>query len=178
MCRKPSFHFKVARIDTNANKQISAKKVRVIDPDGENIGVKPTSEALELAREHELDLVEVAPKADPPVAKILDFGKYKYEKQKAQDNSQAKQVKTKTVQVKIGTSEHDLQMKADRASGWLEDGNRVKVELYLRGRAKGLGRDFHKERIERFLKFITADYNVAQKLQEGPKGLNMMLQPQ
>lgn len=164
-------------IDTNANTDITADEVRVIDPDGENIGVKPTDEALELAREHDLDLVEVAPNANPPVAKILDFGKYKYEKQKARDKSKSNQVETKTVQVKIGTSEHDLQTKADRASGWLKDGHRVKLELYLRGRAKSKSREFHRERMDRFLKFLTADYEIAQEPQEDPKGLSMMLQP-
>lgn len=165
-------------IDTKANTQINADKVRVIDPDGDNLGVKPLDEALDLAREHELDLVEVAPDADPPVAKIIDFGKYKYEKQKAQDKSKSNQVETKTVQVKIGTSEHDLQTKAERASEWLENGHRVKLELYLRGRAKSKSREFHRERMDRFLKFLTADYKITQEPQKDPKGLSMMLQPE
>lgn len=164
-------------IDTNANTQITADKVRVINPDGENIGVKPFDEALQMARDNELDLVEVAPNAEPPVTKIMDFGKYKYEKQKSRQGSKSDQVETKTVQVKINTGEHDLQTKADQASGWLEDGHRVRLELYLRGRAKGKSREFHRERMDRFLKFITADYKITQEPEKGPKGLNMMLQP-
>lgn len=167
----------MANINTRANEEIKANKVRVIDPDGENIGVKPTEEARELAREHDLDLVEVAPEADPPVAKIIDFGKYKYEQQKKQKASKSKQTETKTVQVKIGTSEHDLELKANQASDWLEEGHRVKLELYLRGRAKSLGRDFHRERLDRFLKFLSTDYKVTQEPRKGPKGLNMMLEP-
>ncbi len=167
----------MANINTRANEEIKTKKVRVIDPDGENIGVKPTEEARELAREHDLDLVEVAPKASPPVAKIIDFGKYKYEQQKKQKASKSKQVETKTVQVKIGTSEHDLELKANRASDWLDEGHRVKLELYLRGRAKSLGRDFHRERLDRFLKFLSTDYKITQEPEKGPKGLNMMLEP-
>lgn len=167
----------MAQIDTRANQKIKAKKLRIIDPDGENIGVKSRDEALKLARKHELDLVEVAPNAKPPVAKIMDFGKYKYEQQKAKQQSKSKRVQTKTVQVKIGTEKHDLQMKAEQASGWLEEGHRVKLELYLRGRARGLGREFHRERLDRFLKFVSADYEIAQEPQKGPKGLNMILQP-
>lgn len=168
----------MAKNNTRTNTDITADKVRLIDPDGENVGVKPLEEALEMAREHELDLVEIAPQSDPPVAKVMDFGKYKYEQQKKQDNSKSKQVETKTVQVKIGTSEHDLEVKANRASKWLKDGNRVKLELYLRGRAKGLGRDFHRERLDRFLKFVSADYKITQEPRKGPKGLNMMLEPE
>lgn len=167
----------MARNNTRTNTDIKAKEVRVIEPDGENLGVKPLEKALELAREHDLDLVEIAPNANPPVAKVMDYGKYKYEQQKKQDHSKANQVETKTVQVKIGTSENDLEMKANRASGWLEDGNRVKLELYLRGRAKGLGRDFHRERLDRFLKFVSAEYEITQEPRKGPKGLNMMLEP-
>ena len=167
----------MANIDTNANTEITADEVRVIDPEGENIGVKPLTDALEMARDHDLDLVEVAPNAEPPVAKIMDFGKYKYEKQKSQQGSKSNQVETKTVQVKINTGEHDLQTKAEQASGWLEDGNRVRLELYLRGRAKGKSREFHRERMDRFLKFVTADYKITQEPEKGPKGLNMMLEP-
>jgi translation initiation factor IF-3 len=167
----------VANIDTNANTEITADEVRVIDPEGKNIGVKPLDKALKMARDHDLDLVEVAPNADPPVAKIMDFGKYKYEKQKSRQGSKSNQVETKTVQVKINTGEHDLQTKAEQASGWLEDGNRVRLELYLRGRAKGKSREFHRERMDRFLKFVTADYNITQEPEKGPKGLNMMLEP-
>jgi translation initiation factor IF-3 len=167
----------VANIDTKANTQITADKVRVIDPDGDNVGVKTLEKALEMAREHDLDLVEVAPNADPPVAKIIDFGKYKYKQQKKQQQSKSKQVETKTVQVKINTSEHDLQVKADRTSEWLEEGHRVKLELYLRGRARGKSRKFKRERMDRFLKFVTADYEITQEPEKGPKGLNMMLQP-
>lgn len=167
----------MARNNTRTNANIKAKELRIIDADSENVGVKPLEEALEMAREADLDLVEIAPQSNPPVAKIMDFGKYKYQQQKAQDNSKSKQVETKTVQVKIGTSENDLEMKANRASKWLKDGNRVKLELYLRGRAKGLGRHFHQERLDRFLKFVSADYKVTQEARKGPKGLNMMLEP-
>lgn len=163
---------------TRANQQIRANKVRVIDPDGENLGVMKFDDALEKARDHQLDLVEISPQANPSVCRIMDFGKYKYEQQKKRQRQKANstQTETKVVQVKIGTGEHDLELKAKRASGWLEEGHRVKVELYLRGRAKGLGRDFHEERLERFLKYFTADYEVAQDIKKGPKGLYMVLE--
>ena len=167
----------MAKYNTRINERITAKELQVIDSDGENVGVKPTQEALEMARENDLDLVEIAPQSNPPVVRIMDYGKYKYEQQKKKDNSKAKQVETKTVQVKIGTSEHDLEVKAKRASKWLADGDRVKLELYLRGRARGLGRDFHRERLDRFLKFVSVEYKVTQEPRKGPKGLNMMLEP-
>ena len=162
---------------TRANEQIRARKVRVIDPEGENLGVMKKDDALAKAKEHELDLVEVSPKARPPVARITDFGKYKYDQQKKAKKQKAKsnRTETKVVQVKIGTGEHDLELKAKRASGWLEEGHRVKLELYLRGRAKGLGRDFHKERLDRFLKYLTTDYEVSRGIRKGPKGLYMIL---
>lgn len=167
----------MAKNNTRTNADIKATELRIIDADGENVGVKSREEALEMARDAELDLVEIAPQSNPPVAKIMDFGKYKYQQQKKQDNSKSKQVETKTVQVKIGTSENDLEMKANRASKWLKDGNRVKLELYLRGRAKGLGRAFHQERLDRFLKFVSAEYKITQEARKGPKGLNMILEP-
>lgn len=136
----------------------------------------PRDEAIETAQEEGLDLIEIASQADPPVAKIMDYGKYKYEQQKKRKKQKTKSTETKVVQVKIGTSEHDLELKAKRASKWLKQGHRVKLELYLRGRAKGLGRDFHKERMDRFLKFLTEEYKITEGPKKGPKGLYMILQ--
>lgn len=161
---------------TRVNQQIRADEVRVIDNDGNNLGVLPRDEALEKARDAELDLIEISPKARPPVTKLMDYGKYQYEQQKKRKEQKTKSTETKVVQVKIGTGEHDLELKAKRASKWLKQGHRVKLELYLRGRAKSLGRDFHKERMERFLKFLTEDYDVKEGPKKGPKGLYMILQ--
>lgn len=163
---------------TRINGLIKAPEVRLIGKDGENLGVLPIKEALKKADEVELDLIEISPNANPPVAKIMDYGKYQYEEQKKAREVKAKShsTETKVVQVKIGTGEHDLALKARRASTWLEEGHRVKLELYLVGRSKYLDRNFLEKRMERFLKLITVEYKVAEKPQKGPKGLYMVLE--
>lgn len=146
--------------------------------DGENLGVLSLDEALRKAKEAELDLIEISPNAKPPVAKIMDYGKYRYEQKKKDRETRAKAhtTETKNVQVKIGTGEHDLGLKAKRTSDWLAEGHRVKVELYLRGRAKYMDKDFLHERLERFLKLISSEYKIAEKPQKSPKGLAMVIE--
>lgn len=171
---------KVARQDQDiiANDAIRAGELRVIAKDGENLGVLSREDALAKAGEAELDLILISPNAKPPVAKITDYGKYRYEQQKKAREVRAKShtTETKNVQVKIGTGEHDLQMKADRASKWLEEGHRVKLELYLRGRAKYLDKKFLHERLERFLKLVTPEYKIAEDIGKSPKGIAMIIE--
>lgn len=160
------------------NEHIRAEELRVVADDGENLGVISREEALAAAQERGLDLIEIAGKAKPPVAKIIDYGKYQYELKKRQKEIKAKShtTETKTIQVKIGTGEHDLELKAKKASEWLGDGHRVKLELYLRGRSKYMGKDFHSERLDRFLKYLTTPYKVADGPKKGPKGLMLVLE--
>ncbi len=154
------------------NNQIRAREVRVIGGEGENLGVLPLEEALRIAQSRGLDLIEVSPDARPPVAKIADYGKYLYEQAKKAKKAKAgaHATETKSVQVKIATGEHDLQMKARKASVWLTEGHRIKVELFLAGRAKGMPDDFLKERLDRFLNLITVQYKVSEPYKRGPKG--------
>ena len=163
-----------------ANDAIRASELRVISDDEGNLGVLSREDALAKAREAKLDLVLISPSATPPVAKITDYGKYRYEqKKKARDvRAKAHSTETKSVQVKIGTGEHDLELKAKRASEWLTEGHRVKLELYLRGRAKYLDKDFLHERLERFLKLVTTEYKVAEKITKSPKGIAMVIERQ
>lgn len=167
-----------SRDTTQVNDTIRAQELRVISDDGDNLGVLSRADALKAAREAELDLIVISPQAKPPVAKIMDYGKYKYEQSKKERQARAKSssTETKVIQVKIGTSEHDLELKAKRASEWLEEGHRVKIELYLRGRSKYLGKDFLEDRLDRVLKLITTDYKVANTPQKGPKGLFMIVE--
>lgn len=171
---------KFARQDPHArtNDAIRAPELRVLTEDGENLGVLSRDEALAKARETELDLIEISPTAKPPVAKIMDYGKYRYEQKKKEKDARAKAhtTETKNIQVKIGTGEHDLELKAKRASEWLTEGHRVKLELYLRGRAKYLDKDFLNKRMERFLKLITHEYKIAEPPQKSPKGLAMVIE--
>lgn len=160
------------------NEGIRAPELRVLGADGENLGILSRDEALAQARALELDLVEISPNAVPPVARIIEFGKYLYEqKKKARDNkAKSHQTETKSVQIKIGTSEHSMGIKAKQASEWLADGHRVKFELYLRGRTKFLQDAFLKERMERFLKLLTVEHKIAEPPSKNPKGMSMILE--
>lgn len=146
--------------------------------DGENLGVLSRDEALRKARESELDLIEISPSAVPPVAKIMDYGRYRYEEKKKERERRAKahSTETKNIQIKVGTGEHDLALKAKRASEWLEEGHRVKLELYLRGRSKYLDRAFLDERFERFLKLLTREYKIAEPTSQSLKGLATVIE--
>ncbi len=111
-------------------------EVRVIGPDGKQLGVMSRSEALSMARQYELDLVEVAPKSDPPVCRIMDYGKFKYQQSKKIQEARKKQsfIQIKEVKVRPKTEEHDLQIKIRNIRRFLEKGNKVKVSLMFRGR--------------------------------------------
>lgn len=133
----------------------------------------PTSEAIAKARAIGLDLIEISPNAVPPIAKIMEYGKYLYLESKKQKKAKAgsKATETKSIQIKIGTGDHDLELKAKHASGWLKEGHRIKVELYLAGRAKYLDEKFLRERLDRVLHLITEQYKIAEDYKKGPKGI-------
>ena len=118
------------------NERITADRVRLIDENGEMLGVFPTHTAIEKAEEAGLDLVEVSPNADPPVCKILDYGKYKYELQKKAAEARKKQkvIEVKEVKIRPGIEEHDYQVKMRNARRFLENGDKVKVTMRFRGR--------------------------------------------
>lgn len=160
------------------NQAIKAKELRVIGAEGENLGVLPTRDALTIAEAANLDLIEISPTAVPPVAKIMDYGKYQYElKKKAKEvKSKSHVTETKGVQVKIGTGDHDLNLKAKRAAEWLGEGHRVKIDLFLWGRYKYMEESFLKERLERFLKIIPAEYKIADEIKKSPKGFSTTLE--
>jgi translation initiation factor IF-3 len=160
------------------NHQIKAAELRVIGPQGENIGVVSFADAMQRAQEAGLDLIEISPSAVPPVAKIMDFGKYQYDQNKKQKAAKArvKEVETKSLQVKVGTGDHDLELKAKKASEWLAEGHRIKIDLFLTGRSKYMEFNFLKERLDRVLKLITQEYKVAEAPKKGPKGLTMVIE--
>ena len=114
----------------------------------------------------------------PPVAKITDYGKFKYElkKKEKEVKSKAHVTETKVTQVKIGTSERDMHIKASKAAAWLKEGHRVKVDLFLWGRYKYMEFSFLKERLERFLAVIPEHYKIAEDIQKGPKGLAVVIE--
>jgi translation initiation factor IF-3 len=135
------------------NESIAFPELRVVGSEGENIGVVSHAEAMKLAKEAELDLIVISPKAKPPVAKIMDYGKFQYDQKKKQREIKKKAhvTETKVIQIKIGTGEHDLALKQKRIEEWLEEGHRVKVDLFLKGRYKYMEFDFLKGKLEEFL---------------------------
>lgn len=118
------------------NREISAQTVRLVDADGSQSGVVSLREALNRAEEAGLDLAEIAPNAQPPVVKILDWGKYRYEqtKQLQKSRKNQKQVEVKQVRLGLKIGDHDLQVKLNRARKFLEEGHKVKISLLFRGR--------------------------------------------
>ena len=115
------------------NERITAAEARVVDDAGENLGVMPTSKARDLAREKGLDLIEVAPQANPPVCRIADYGKYQYQQEK-RDRKQRRRTKLKEVKFTIKIGEHDFETKVNRARDFLSHGDMVRVSIFFRGR--------------------------------------------
>src|SRR4030042_4217362 len=122
--------------DVRINREIRAKEVRVIDPEGKQLGILAVFEALRLATNFELDLVEVSPKSEPPVCRIMDYGKFKYQLSKKAHDAKKKQtvVIVKEVKVSPKTEEHDIQFKLRHMRRFLEAGDKVKVTMLFRGR--------------------------------------------
>ena len=148
------------------NEFISSPKVRVIDENGENLGVMLTAEAIEQAAEVGLDLVEVSPNADPPVAKYLDVGKYKYEAQK-KANLARKSQKTqeiKEIKMRPNIDDHDYDTKMKKVFAFIEEGDKVKVTLRFRGRELA-----HGELGMRLLQRVQADVAETAKVEQHPR---------
>ncbi len=160
------------------NEEIRDKEVRVIDSDGTMLGIMPTEQALELAGEKKLDLVNISPNAKPPVCKILDYGKYRYELQKREKEAKKKQKTTQVKEIRLSTfiEDHDIKVKANTASKFLKDGDKVKVSLRFRGREK----DYSSRGMEVMNTFadIVSEVGVIEKkpLFEG-RSLTMVLGP-
>jgi len=164
-------------LQPRTNHRITARELRVIGPQGENFGVISLEDALKKAQALDLDLIEISPSAVPPVAKIVDFGKYLYEENKKAKNSKKSHYsEVKNVQVKIATGENDLALKAKKASEWLSDGHKVKIDLFLPGRSKYLDEKFLRERLDRMLKLVSVDYKVSDPAKKSPKGLTVIIE--
>lgn len=118
------------------NRAITATTIRLIDPKGEMMGVVPIAQGLAMAEKFGMDLVEISPAANPPVCKVLDYGKYKYEAQKKAHEARKKQkvIQVKEIKVRPGIDKHDLDIKVNRAVKFLEGGDKVRVSMRFRGR--------------------------------------------
>jgi translation initiation factor IF-3 len=146
------------------NNQIRAKDVRVIDEKGGQLGVMPLENALTLAREKGLDLIQVTEKLDPPVCKIEDYGKYCYRLQKKEKPQKNKGGEMKGVRLTFGISEHDLGIRAKLAEKFLKEGDAVRIEMKLRGREKAHF-DFAREKIQKLIEIIGK--SIAVKTEKG-----------
>ncbi|NLY68070.1 MAG: translation initiation factor IF-3 [Tissierellia bacterium] len=156
------------------NEEIRDKEVRLIDVDGNQIGIVPIKKALDLAYERNLDLVKVAPNAKPPVCRIMDYGKYKYELAKKEKEAKKKQkiINVKEVRLTPSIEEHDLKVKAKRANEFLQNGDRVKVSVRFRGRELG-HTEIGKEVLMKFAE-LTSEYGAIEK-QPKLEGRNMVM---
>lgn len=160
------------------NNFIKAENVRLLGPQGENFGIVMTREAVAKAQEMGLDLVEISPNANPPIAKIVDYGKFLYSENKKQKSikTKAHTVEVKGLQIKVGTGDHDLSLKAKKASEWLKEGHRVKIDLFLPGRTKYMNEAFLKERMDRVFKLISENFKIAEEPKKSIKGLTAIIE--
>ncbi|WP_099158725.1 translation initiation factor IF-3 [Virgibacillus ndiopensis] len=162
----------------NVNEKIRAREVRLIDSNGDQLGVKSRNEALDIAQTRNLDLVLVAPNAKPPVCRIMDYGKYRFEQQKKEKEARKKQkiINVKEVRFTPGIGEHDFNTKLKNAKKFLENGDKVKASVRFRGRAithKELGQDV----LERLAKEVQDISTIESKPKMEGRNMFMMLAP-
>ncbi|HEX5732012.1 MAG TPA: translation initiation factor IF-3 [Blastocatellia bacterium] len=156
------------------NERIRVREIRVIDEDGAQIGIMSPQQALEIARGKGLDLVEIAPQAQPPVCRIINFGKYQYEQKKKAKEAKAKQtfITVKEIKFRPGTDEHDYLFKKNHAARILQDGDKVKATVHFRGREIT-----HKELGMQLLQRLEQDLTEFGAVEVRPKleGMNMFI---
>ena len=163
---------------TIMNDAIRAFELRVLGENNENLGIMKTNDALKMAKSQGVDLIITAENAVPPVAKIMDYGKFAYlenkksNKKRVEDNT----TETKVLRMTVGIGEGDLTVKAKQASEWLHEGHRVKIELKLKGRANAIEHNFLKERLQRVLILLTENYKTAEPIKKIPNGMTMVIE--
>ncbi len=150
--------------------------MRIVDETGKNLGIMPREAALKLAEEKGLDLIEIAPTAQPPVAKIISFDKFRYQKEKELKKQRAVQKISELKQVRISAraAKNDLGIKAKKTEEFLNKGHKVEIMLRLKGREK-YNRDWARYKLEEFLKMITVEYKITMEPRFGGQGLVMQI---
>lgn len=158
------------------NNQIRAKTVRVIDETGKQLGIMDLLQALQIAQERNLDLIQVTEKVEPPVCKITDYGKYLYQLQKKEKAVKHKGGKVKGIRLTFGISEHDLEIRANLAERFLKKGDKIKVGMPLRGRQKAL-QGFAREKIKKFIEILEKliPIKIERELKKEFGGLTMII---
>ena len=150
--------------------------MRVIDKDGKQLGIMKLEEALSLAREQNLDLVQVTDKVSPPVCKIIEYGKYLYQQQKKEKKKSKKGSEIKGIRLRFNISDHDIETKVKQAEQFLNKGDKIKIEMVLRGREKALAQHA-KEKIEKFLEDLNKiiEIDIERGPIRSPRGLIIII---
>lgn len=162
---------------TLVNNQIRAREVRLIDETGKQMGVVPFEEAARMAIERKLDLIQVTEKVEPPVCRLGDYGKYLYQEEKKNRLTRKQRGgELKGIRLSFNISLHDLETRAHQAEKFLNKGDKVRIELRLRGREKALD-SFAREKIDKFLEVLQAimPIKIEKELKKEPRGLTMII---
>ncbi len=164
--------------DLFINEQIRDREVRVIDVNGEQLGIMPINRALSIAEDKQLDLVKIAPHAKPPVCKIMDYGKYRFDMEKKQKEARKNQrvINVKEVRLSATIEEHDLGVKARNADKFLKSGDKVKVSIRFRGREMAHTKVGY-EIMDQFKSMLTSEYVVESKPRLEGRNMIMVLGP-
>ena len=144
----------------------------MIDDEGKNLGILETPEALRIAAERGLDLIEISPTAHPPICKIMDFGKFKYQREKGEreHGKKQKEVELKGIRIGFTTGKHDLELRAKQAERFLADGDKVRINMKLRGREKAHGA-LAFQKFNEFLAMIPLEINLESPPRRFPQGI-------
>ena len=157
------------------NQQIRAPELRIIDENGKNLGVLKVEDAFRISQEKELDLIEISPNANPPVAKMMEYGKYLYQQQKKErEGRKGQRSEIKGIRFTVRTSGNDLVIRARQADKFLEKGHKVRIQMTMRGREKAL-REFADQRLQNFLSLIKESYKIEQEPRRSPMGIFMVI---
>lgn len=168
----------MAEKDLRINEAIRMREVRLIDGEGNQKGILPTIEALRMAREAGLDLVEIAPQAQPPVCKLLDYGKYKFdlEKKTRESRKHQKQVRIKEIRMQPKIDDHDLDFKTRHVREFLDEGNKVKVTVRFRGRELA-HTELGKAVLDRILEMLEGNFVLERAAQMEGRTMSLLLNP-
>ncbi len=170
--------FTISSKELAINEEIKFKEVRVIDSEGGQLGIMPIDKAIEAAYAKELDLVNISPNAQPPVCKIMDYGKYRFEQAKREKEAKKNQkiVEVKEIRLGLSIDKHDFETKGNHAIGFLKSGNKVKVSIRFRGRELGHP-EIGLEIMERFAEYCSDASNVEKAAKMEGRNMLMFLAP-
>ncbi|OGZ35964.1 MAG: translation initiation factor IF-3 [Candidatus Portnoybacteria bacterium RIFCSPHIGHO2_02_FULL_40_23] len=160
------------------NNQIRISPIRLIDEKGRNLGIVETYQALDMAKERGLDLIEIAPMARPPVCRIIDFGKYQYQKNRQEKTQKTKQkrIEIKGIRISLRTGQHDLETKVKQTEKFLQKGDKIRIEIILKGREKSFQfQNLAKEKLQEFIKLIPIEVIIEREIKREGRGFNIII---